>query len=367
MGIFSKRRRKSSYSSTSSLLRWFGPGATTLGLLYALYLMLTGGLSFSSLDGLLGPDSETAFRGETISLGDRTERPPDRIRIATFNIEHFADKKSSIRQNEDGVDVLGTIAKIVSTFDVVAIQELQGADGIALQRLVGLLNESGGTYAATMSDPIGEAYLESYAFVWDRSRINLVPGSAYVVQDPGKRMYREPMVATFETVVPKESTQRPFRFTMINVHTKPDRVDPADRDSEINVLADVFQRVREYEFQQYSEDDFILLGDLNVSEKDLGQLKSIPGVLSLAADIQTNINRTKTNDHILIDSSVTAEYSGRLGVIDLKADLGLTEKQANAISDHIPLWAEFNLYEQPPATRATATATASGPGTRLIQ
>ncbi|WP_182866693.1 deoxyribonuclease [Stieleria mannarensis] len=367
MGIFSKRRRKNSFSSSIPLLRWLGPGATTLGVLYAVYMLLTGGLSFSSLDGLLTPDPASEFRGETISLGDRTDRPADRIRVATFNIEHFADKKSSIRTNEHGVDVLGTIARIVSTFDVVAIQELQGADGIALQRLVALLNESGGSFAATMSDPIGESYLESYAFVWDRSRINLVPGSAYVVQDPGKRMYREPMVATFETVVPPDSGQPPFRFTMINVHTKPDRVDPDDQESEINVLADVFQRVRDYEFQQYSEDDFILLGDLNVSEKNLGRLKSIPGVLSLAADIQTNINRTKTNDHILIDSSVTAEYSGRRGVIDLKADLGLTEQQANAISDHIPLWAEFDLYERPPVPRAAATATASGPGTRLIQ
>lgn len=365
MGIFSKRRRKSSVRSTNPLLRWFGPGATTLGLLYALYLLFSGGLDFSALDGLLGPDPETQFRGETISLGDQTERPTDRIRIATFNIEHFADKKSSIRTNEDGVDVLGTIAKIVSTFDLIAIQELQGPEGIALQRLVGLLNESGGNYAATMSDPIGEDYLESYAFVWDQTRINLVPGSAYVVQDPGKRMYREPMVATFQTVVPDGSTQPPFRFTMINVHTKPDRVDPSAPDSEINVLADVFQRVRQYEFDQYSEDDFILLGDLNVAEKDLGQLKSIPGVLSLAADIQTNINRTKTNDHILIDSSVTAEYAGRLGVIDLRTDLGLSEKQANAISDHIPLWAEFSLFEKPALPRANATATATR--TRMIQ
>lgn len=365
MGIFSKRRQKNSFSRSSLLLRWIGPGTTSIGLLYGVYLFFSGGLNFSSLDSLLGTDPATQFRGETISLGDRTDRPPDRIRVATFNIERFAEKKSGTRVNELGVDVLGTIAKIVSTFDLVAIQELQGADGIALERLIGLLNESGGTFAATMSDPIGEDYLESYAFVWDRSRVALVPGSAYIVQDPGKRMYREPMVATFQTVVPAESQKRPFRFTMINVHTKPDRVNPEDRDSEINVLADVFHRVREYEFTHFAEDDFILLGDLNASTDKLGKLAAIDGITSLAADIQTNVSRKKTNDHILIDRNVTGEYAGRNGVIDFIADLGLTREQADTISDHLPLWAEFEFYEREPVTATRPNP--SGPGTRLIQ
>ena len=162
MRIFSKRRRKkNSYTSRISLLRWIGPGLTSAGLLFALYMMLTGGWSFAALDGFLTSDPEAEFRGEPISLGDQTDRPTDRIRIATFNIEQFADEKSRTRINDVGVDVLGTIAKIVSTFDLVAVQELQSADGIALQRLVGLLNESGGNYAATMSEPIGEDQLES--------------------------------------------------------------------------------------------------------------------------------------------------------------------------------------------------------------
>lgn len=366
MGIFfNRRRKKSALSSTNPLLRWLGPGVTAIGILYGVYMILSGGLSFSSLDGFLGTDPEVKFRGETISLGDRTDRPPDRIRIATFNIERFAEKKSSTRVNEVGVDVLGTIAKIVSTFDVIAIQELQGADGAALQRLVGLLNESGGSYAATMSDPIGDQYKESYAFVWDRTRISFVPGSAYVVLDNGGKMDREPMVATFQTVLPQGSSRPPFRFTMINVHTTPSNVDPNVLESEINVLADVFQRVRQYEFEQSAEDDFILLGDFNASTKQLGQLATIDGLTSLADDIQTNVSRQKTNDHIMIDRNVTGEYAGRNGVIDFIADLKLTREQADTISDHLPLWAEFEFYEREPVT--TPRSVASGPGTRLIQ
>ena len=176
-------------------------------------------------------------------------------------------------------------------------------------------------------------------------------------------MYREPMVATFQVKLPEDSPQAPFRFTMINVHTRPDRVDPKVRESEINVLADVFQRVRQFEYNQHSEDDFILLGGLYVDTKNHGQLTTIPGVISLAGDIQTTISRQETSDHILIDRTVTAEYAGKMGVIDLQVDLELTPEQAGAISDHIPVWAEFSMYERPPITPATATR----PSTRLFQ
>lgn len=353
MGLFSKRRRKSNVTSTNALLRWFGPGATIAGLLYVAYLFVTGGLSFSSLDQWIGSAPETTFQGEPIVLDPESERPRDRIRIATFNIEKFGDKKSSTRVNELGVDELGTIAKVIDNFDLVAIQEIVGGDGIALKRLIDLLNQSGGQYAATMSEPIGEeTYFESYAFVWDRRRVELIPGSAYVVLDPGKRMHREPMVATFQTRLPAAGSGKPFRFTAINVHTDPDVVDPDQVDSEINVLADVFHRVRQYEFEQHREDDFILMGDLNVAPARLGKLGSIPGLVSLAGDVKTNVSRKKTNDHILIDRSVTEEFSGAIGVIDFIAHLGLSRKQADSISDHLPLWAEFEMLEREPKVMA---------------
>lgn len=367
MGIFSSRRRKNSFKSPNLLLRWFGPGATTAGVLYALYLALSGGLSFSSLDGLLGSADPAAIqRMEPIVLQNLIDRPADGIRIATFNIENFSEKKALKRNDASGIDVLGKIAEIVAAFDLVAIQEIRGDGGLAIQRLINLLNASGKTYGATISEPIGdENRTESYAFVWDVSRIQFIPNSSYVVRDDGKRMYREPMVASFQTVIPPGTALRPFRFTAINVHTDPDLVDPDVRDSEINVLADVFQRVREYEAEWNSEDDFILMGDLNVETKGLGNLSQIQGVVSVAGDILTNVNRTKTNDHILIDQVWTNEYQQRAGVIDLKGQMGLNDAQANAISDHLPLWAEFSRFEAPQPV-VTPTAPDANSRTKLI-
>ncbi|MCC9600221.1 endonuclease/exonuclease/phosphatase family protein [Stieleria sp. JC731] len=360
MGLFSKRRKKSSFKSSLPFLRWFGPGATSAGVLYAIYLLLTGGLSFSSLDDFLSEDADTSFRGETVSLEQLEASPEDKILLATFNIENFGTKKSDTRLNEHGVDVMGTLAQIISRFDLVAVQEIRGKDGAALQKLIDLLNQSGGAFSAVISEPIGnEARQECYAFVYNRTRIRFVPGSAYVVLDSGDRMYREPMVASFQTVLPAGSDQIPFQFTAINVHTDPDKVDPDDQDSEINILASVFHRVRDFEFKLRMEEDFILMGDLNVDPDHLGQLSQINGMISLAGDIKTNVSRSKTNDHILIDRNVTAEYAGRTGVVSFTEDLSLSPEQADSISDHLPLFAEFSRFESPAATASVSAGVAS--------
>jgi endonuclease/exonuclease/phosphatase (EEP) superfamily protein YafD len=226
-----------------------------------------------------------------------------------------------------------------------------------------LLNASGARYTATVSEPIGDDhYTESYAFVWDDTRIKLVQNSAYVVHDDHQRMYREPMVASFETRVPATNgRQRPFRFTMINAHTDPDVVATSVVNNEINVLDDVFVRVRQYEFETAGEEDCIMVGDLNVDTNGLQELALIPNLITIGGDTLTNTRRTATYDHILIDRNMTREYSGRFGVIDFQRDLGLSEQQALLISDHLPLWAEFSAYEVP-LVEPVASA-----GTRIIR
>jgi hypothetical protein len=38
-------------------------------------------------------------------------------------------------------------------------------------------------------------------------------------------------------------------------------------------------------------------------------------------------------------------YTGRWGVLDLAAELGLSMEQALDVSDHLPVWAEFSALE----------------------
>ncbi|TWU07473.1 endonuclease/exonuclease/phosphatase family protein [Stieleria varia] len=351
MGIFSKRRRRKQNDSTLGklpFLRWLGPGATSAAVIAVAYMAVTGKWDFSILDTFRGSDD--VVRLEPISLGNRSERPPESIRVATFNIKTFGESKSSSQE------VMQQIAQIVYRFDVIAIQEVRSSDGegTPIRRLVDLINASGGQYAATLSDPIGtDGYKECYAFLWDESRVRMIPDSAYVVFDSTNRITREPMVASFEARLPPGDMRRPFRFTAINAHTKPDLVNPSSPDGEINVLDDVFVRVRDYESQVAGEDDIILLGDLNVNSKNLGELATIPNVHSIAGDLPTNTRRTETYDHILIDYDVTREFTQAYGILDLQKDLQLTEEQALLISDHMPVFADFSRYEVPLTRTAT--------------
>tara|TARA_R110002073_G_scaffold9878_7_gene48996 strand:+ start:19508 stop:20650 length:1143 start_codon:yes stop_codon:yes gene_type:complete len=351
------RSRKQSSSRARSVLsyipfvRWIGPSVSFAGIAAALVMVVTGRIDLSALDA--GAESATtsesvsgtAFQSVTLSpLGQRSAAT---IRLATFNIQMFGDKKSSTRVVE-GVDVMGTLAQIVSHFDLVAIQEVRGGNSVPVERLVALINSSGARYTATVSPPIGRtSQTECYAYVWDQTRIQMIRDSDYVVQDNADRMHREPMVASFQAITVPRDGRKPFSFTMINAHTDPDEVTPNATSNEINVLDDVFVRVRQFEYDRMGEEDCILLGDLNVDADHLQELAMIPNVFSIAGNTLTNTRHSKTYDHILIDREMTREYTGRFGVIDFQKDLGLTEEQALLVSDHMPLWAEFSAYEVP--------------------
>ncbi len=369
MGIFSSRRRlrkNDSFAARVPGMRWIGPILSTIAIVVAISYALTGKFHFKSFDvasDTAGDRVGDSSHIEPVALSPKSSQRADTIRVATFNIQQFGEKKSSTRMDpDDKVDVMGTIAHIVSQFDLVAIQEVRGSDGTPIRRLIDLLNESGGQYTATLSEPIGDKnYTESYAFVWDQTRIRLIQNSAYVVHDDAKRMYREPMVASFETRVNPTDGRRPFSFSVINAHTDPDMVSPRDIANEINVLDDVFVRVRQYEYDTAGEDDCLLVGDLNVDASSLQEIALIPNMISVAGDQFTNTRRNKTYDHILLDSNTTREFTGNRGVVDLQAQLGLTQDQALRISDHLPVWAEFSVYEAP------RTQTATAPPVRMVR
>jgi endonuclease/exonuclease/phosphatase family metal-dependent hydrolase len=270
-------------------------------------------------------------------------RRPETIRVATFNIQFFGPSKVAAPL------IMKTIARIVSQFDVVAIQEVRNATVRPINELVTLLQASGANYASSVSQSIGEGerYKEAYAFVFDQNRIRMVPDSAYVVADPDGLMSREPMVASFEVRAVPGDGRRPFRFTLINAHTSPSEVADNAVINEMDVLDDVFTSVRNYEFEMTGEEDFIMLGDLNVDTEGLRELGRIPNVFSVAGDALTNTRRSKTYDHILIDGNMTREYTGRHGVLDLQQTFGISEAQALKISDHQPVWAEFTVHEVP--------------------
>jgi hypothetical protein len=50
----------------------------------------------------------------------------------------------------------------------------------------------------------------------------------------------------------------------------------------------------------------------------------------------------------------TSEFSGRAGVLDVMGQYNLTLEQALEVSDHLPVWGEFSVYEGGQAGRLAA-------------
>lgn len=355
-----------------SPLRLFGPLTTLVGLLVLAFCLATGRINFSQFD-LPSDTAAELVSTEALALpataphapaglGQAAVRPPERIRIATFNIQRFGEKKSA------NAEVMNHLARIIANFDLVAIQEVQSPQAMPVPRLVERINRGGGRYEASLSEPIGHTtYREQYAFVWDAARIRMLPDSAYVVRDnppPNHRLHRPPMVASFEARIQPVAGRQPFRFTVINAHTDPENVTTSSTLNELDVLDDVFLRVRDYEYQTRRIMNVLLLGDLNVGSNNLGQLGQLPGLISVVGNTPTNTAGTKTYDHILLDRNITTEYTGVFGVVDYQQDYGLTAEQAKLVSDHRPVWAEFSAYEMPPLSAAAAGNAAHGTAVR---
>lgn len=277
------------------------------------------------------PQRQTSTQPETqpVSHVPPAAQTGETIRIASFNIQVFGQAKL------DQLDVMQRLAHIVRQFDVVAIQEIRSKEQNVLPTFLQFINANGSRYDFVIGPRQGRtSSKEQYAFVYNSATIELMPDSVYVVPDPEDLFHRPPLVAGFRVRGPPN----PFTFTLINIHTDPD-----EADLEVDALADVYLSVLQ---QPGADDDVIVLGDLNVSDRKLGRLGAIPGMMWAISGEPTNTRMTQTYDNLLWLRQTT-EFTGRSGVYNLMDELGLTMEQALAISDHMPVWAEFSAVEAP--------------------
>ncbi len=256
------------------------------------------------------------------------DRTANTILIGSFNIQRLGPSKLKDPW------VMDKFVEVIRRFDVIALQEITSKDQRTLPILVEQVNQRGGRYSYAISPRIGRTtYLEQYAFVFDTSRIRGGPQFSYVVQDDRDALHREPFVGRFQVIGPGQ----PFQFSLINMHTDPDEIK-----TELDVLADVYVNVRQYE---YPEDDVMLLGDLNAPPNKFQRLGTIPAFVPLINGIPTNTRKNKTLDNIIADRIATREFTGRAGTIDLEKMFNIPLDDAERISDHLPVWAEFTVNE----------------------
>jgi endonuclease/exonuclease/phosphatase family metal-dependent hydrolase len=276
-------------------------------------------------------NSSTAGGGQDATLTSLPEaRTTGTIRVASFNIQVFGTSKSAKPH------VMDILARIVREFDIVAIQEIRALDQDIVPNFVDLINSAGRQYDYVIGPRLGRTTSkEQYAFIYDLATIQVDRSQLYTVSDPDDLLHREPLVGWFRARgIPPEQA---FTFSLVNIHTDPD-----ETKTELNALGDVFRVVRDDGRQ---EDDVIILGDLNVDDRNLGALGQVSGISWVISATPTNTRGTSQYDNIVFQSQATREFTGRGGVYDFLRTYNLSMEEALEVSDHMPVWAEFSAYE----------------------
>ena len=252
------------------------------------------------------------------------------IQIATINLGPFDQKKL------DKPHVVDRLVQVIGRFDVVAIQDVRARDQGILVEFLQRVNAEGRHYDFAVAPRVGRDEVDQYsAFLFDRSTVEIDRSTVYLVEDEAGRFGREPLAASFMARGP--SPNEAFTFTLINVHTEPSRAA-----EELDLLDDAFRAVRD---DGRGEDDVLLLGDLGADDRHLGQLGQLPNVTWAISDVPSTTRGTRLVDNLLFERRATVEFTGRSGVLDLIREFDLSMRQAVEISDHLPVWAEFSVYE----------------------
>jgi len=252
------------------------------------------------------------------------------IRIATFNFGGLDDVKLNNRL------VVAVLVRVISQFDLVAVQDIRANNRGVLAKLLREMNAAGGSFdyavcPSTTSDPVGNYS----AFIFRKASVEVDHNTVQSVNDPKNLFSHRPLVGSFRAKGPSKAEA--FTFTLVNVHNEPET-----SEAEVNLLDDVYRALLE---DGRKEDDVILLGDFGGDGIDLGELTAVPGLAASITHTPTTTRGTRLADNVIFSRRATVEFTGLSGVVDIMRQCDLTIQEAMAVSDHVPVWAEFSRYE----------------------
>jgi len=288
------------------------------------------------------------------------------LKIASYNIQVFGESKAAKPQ------VMQALAHLVRMFDVIAIQEIRTQNDYFIDNFLRTyVNQPGlPPYDRRVGRRLGRTNsTEQYAFLYNTATVEVNPQVVFTMEDPNDLLHREPMVAMFRAK--QAPPEQAFTFILMNVHTDPD-----EAKQELDALAQAYTAVQRMPIGGGVEDDVILLGDLNTNvpakpstmigassrplqPRDFGLLGDIPGIYPVIQTEPTNTVQTKLHDNIVINRYATSEFTGQAGVLDLVRQFNTTIEFAGELSDHLPVWGEFSIYESAAPGRIAVTPASS--------
>ena len=251
------------------------------------------------------------------------------IKVAAFNIQIFGQSKLG------KTHVVDTLAQIVRNFDVVLVQEIRDSSDTTAPTFLNVINSMDGQkYAYIESERLGRSSSkEAYAYFYNTETVQYLADSAFVYNDSNDVFEREPYIASFKS--------GNFDFTLVGIHTKPD-----DAYNEIGNLTVVFNYVE----NQGPEKDVIALGDFNADgsyfdeDSTSNPLKTQGYYWVIGNSFDTTTKTDYTYDRVIMTGcTYSSEYiAGSDNVYNFQNIYGLNQTFTESISDHFPIYAEFN-------------------------
>ena len=264
------------------------------------------------------------------------------IRLAVFKLN---EKAPYLKSNEP----VQLMAEICRQYDVVALQNISRNDTTWIKRITDLMNQLGsvGTRHQLAS---GNARRSDYVAISDRSRrngqtqtvmifnrqtIQLDHSKWYVVDDPDGIFKHDPMVAWFRCL--GAPAKEAFTFTLASLE-----IDSERPDKELQQIGTLLRAIRT---DGRGEDDVILAGDFEADDRGLDAIRNQAGLTWVLSNHFTNVQRDRQYDNIVFSETPTTEFTGRGGVVDFMQKYRLRPADASALAEHLPIWAEFSIYE----------------------
>jgi deoxyribonuclease-1-like protein len=281
------------------------------------------------------PESQSAHQSNSTRPNQQGTAEPsgfqarEAIRIASLDLQAWDTGRMGHSEEQ------GILADMIRRFDIVAIQQFRYGGNAALHRFVAGVNASGARYSYLPGPWLrGTDSTSQDVFLYDTDRIEVDLGSVYAVTDPRGLLRQTPMVARFR--VRGVTPERAFTFTLVNVHTHPDRAT-----GELDVLADVFVGVQR---NGSGEDDVMLVGSLHLGSQPPGRLGLVPNITAAIPLDPANPRRNPTGANILLDATATVEYTGRWGTLNPISEYRLSGDHPMALFPPL-VWAEFSVFE----------------------
>lgn len=291
-----------------------------------LFVSSTTNQSVDNASGQVGYSAPAPFAGRP---GDakQTVRP---LRIGSWALSGFGPSK--LASEHCRLNLIRMIRK----FDVIALQQVTATERDLIPRLVDEINEGGRSFDFTLGQPTGPAdRSEQLAILFNVNRVQIDRSQTYTVDDPQNEMAYDPLVAWFRAAEPASDSA--WTFSLVNV-----RINLARAPIEVALLPGIFSSVR---MDGRGEDDVVMAGLFQADDAYLIPRVMGTDVVAAVDSVTTDIFNRHQTCNILVDQSRTNEFIGRGGPVDFLRLFNLNMSQAEAVSSHLPVFAEFSAIE----------------------